>query len=250
MNETDRYMDKLDQAALKRKLRSIYEWVADALDDTITRQNRFSIGPKTGAQKRRETPLPFHPTASDAATDLNGTLAAWIDTVCQQRHYPWPGRLRNAAAARWLAAHITALALCEDSKDAADEITDAHLRVMRVIDRPEFRTYQGECQVCGGDLYGRRGADTVTCAQCEAVVGKDDNDQRLELILERKLYTANELVAIIADRFGATINAKTVHDLAYRKTNPIAVRGQTYDAQKLYRAGDVFAALRKRDVIA
>lgn len=250
MSETD-YLDKHEQKAIKERLNAIAEWVADALDATVTRQNKFSIGPKAGQQKRRETPLPFHMQASDASTDLNGTLMAWITVVCQQRKYAWPGRLRNGQAARWLAAHVTALALCEGSRAAADEISDAHDRVMRVIDRPTFRTYHGECELCGGDLYGRRDADKLTCDKCADVVDRQSNNIRLEAILEDKLYTADELVTIVFDRFGATIKSKTVHDLAYRKVNPILVRGTAYNGRhKLYRAGDVFAALRQREVIA
>ena len=247
---TDGYLTRVEQDALKTLLDAIHNWIAEALDDTLTRQNRFTIGPRSGPQKRRETPLPFHAQASDAAADLNGTLMVWIEAVCQQRHYPWPGRLRNAPAAKWLAQHITGLALCDDAQDAADEITDAHKRVLRVIDRPAFRQYQGQCEICQGDLYGYRDADKITCAQCSEVIRKDVNDRRLANQLEDKLCTANELVVVIADRFGATIKPKTVHDLAYRKTNPILVRGSTYDEQKLYRAGDVFAELRKRKVIA
>ncbi|SEE25497.1 hypothetical protein SAMN04488550_4154 [Gordonia malaquae] len=71
---TDGYLTRVEQDALKTLLDAIHNWIAEALDDTLTRQNRFTIGPRSGPQKRRETPLPFHAQASDAAADLNGTL--------------------------------------------------------------------------------------------------------------------------------------------------------------------------------
>lgn len=244
------YLSRDQTRQLRRILHAIADWIADALDDTIARQNRFQTGPKTKPTKKAEQPLPYHQAASDAATDMSGTLDAWISHVCQQRNYPWPGRLRIADAARWLANHTTALALCEQSLQAADEIIDAHKRVLRVIDRPRFRNYQGPCQICGGDMWAWQDAQSVTCSACGEVIDKADNDRRIEAELEAQLCTAKELVALVADRYGTTIKPKTVHDMAYRKNNPIVVRGSTYEGEKLYRAGDVFADLRRRDVIA
>lgn len=247
---TSDYLDRQQTTHLQTALTAIADWIADALDDTITRQNRFQTGPKTMTTKKAEQPLPYHQGASDAATDLAGTLDAWISHVCQQRRYPWPGRLRIADAARWLANRATALALCEGAHQASDEILDAHQRALKVIDRPRFRNYQGPCQVCGGDMWAWRESEQVTCEACGAIVDKTVNDYRIASKLDDTLCTAKELVGLIADRYGATIKPKTVHDMAYRKAHPIIVRGTTYSGERLYRAGDVFADLRRRQVIA
>ena len=78
---------------------TITTWLADDLDTVITKQINYQGRSNT---RSNESPWPMHLTASDASWDLINTLHAWIDTVVTQRHYPHPGRLRAAQAAKWL----------------------------------------------------------------------------------------------------------------------------------------------------
>lgn len=247
---TDEYLSRHEQEALGDKLSEIIEWLAEALDDTITRRTAMVAGPRVSKPKRKETPLPYNETAADVAQDLRSTLTAWVEYVCTERDYPWPGELRITPAAEWLRTNIVGLALTDEARNASEEIHHAYSRALNAIDKPLLRTYQGRCQKCGTGMWARRNAKKIRCQKCEDVVDRKVNDQRILNILEDQLFTVNELVDIITHRFGVQIKTKTIHDMAYRKTNPIDVRGATYDGQKLYRAGDVFYRLRQRKAIA
>ena len=256
----DSFLDRHERHALDNDLQQLVTWLADDLDAVVTKQTRYTSGSAMGKRRRKasdEATLPFNDTVSTIAHEIAGTLQTWVDEVCTQRHYPHPGFMRAIDSSRWLRKHLYALALCDDAKTAADEIHDAVKRALRAVDRPRFRSYQGQCEACGADgetcgadLWAHRDADKIVCPACLEVIDKQVNDRKIMAKLETRSFTANELVDIIADRFGTTIKAKTVHDLAYRRTNPIPVRGHTYDQQKLYRAGDVFHALRQRKLIA
>jgi hypothetical protein len=243
-------LSRHEQEDFKLKLLKIAYWISPALDVTITRQDRMGKGPKTSHQKRRETPLPFNDTASQVAYDLHSTLTAWIEHVCGERDYPWPGMMRTPDAALWLIEHVVGLAITDEAREAVGEIDHAFDRAIRTIDRPLLKSFQGTCEVCGADLFAKPRDKRIICNECATTVDKHVNDQRIVGLLEERSYTANELVGIIRDRFGVTVKPKSIHDMAYRKTNPIPVRGATYDRQKLYRAGDVFYSLRQRKVIA
>ncbi|WP_446224960.1 hypothetical protein ACTWPB_07535 [Nocardia sp. IBHARD005] len=244
------YLSRLEQKDIVAKLRDIRTWLLPELDTVITRQTSYGTPNTTPTRKpgRTEQPLPYHQAAADVATDLYGTLRSWVEHVCNNRHRPWPGDLRADGYARWLDRNIIDLALCQEAPDAADEILDAYKRAVRVIDLPKTHTYQGGCEVCGGDLWAVRGESEITCGQCAGMVNRSDNDARIDRELEIRNYTASELVAIARDRLGVTIKPKTVHDMGYRKTNPVLVRGHTYDQQNLYNAGDVLRELRRRAV--
>ena len=254
MSDADDFLTRAERAQLATDLDELITWLAADLDDVVIKRTRYtSAGHAMGKRRRKasdEAVLPFNDSVSDIAYEITGTLQAWIDEVCTQRHYPHPGHLRTAPAAQWLRHRLIALTLCQDARAAADEIHDAVKRALRAVDRPRFRTYQGQCEACGADLWAHREANKITCTACTEVIDKKANDTKIMGQLESRLFTAAELADIIADRFGTTIKPKAIHDLAYRRANPIPVRGHTYDRQKLYRAGDVFYALRQRKVIA
>ncbi|MFI1914733.1 hypothetical protein [Nocardia sp. NPDC020380] len=228
------------------ELRDIHGWLVAELDNVLTRRTRYGA---RGSSRRRgpaATPLPYDPTAGDIATDLHGTLRAWTVHVCTQRDVPWPGELRADGYARWLERHLADLACCPDADEAVDEIRDAHGRAFRAVDRPRALAYQGPCPRCGGDLRAAREDLRITCRGCGTVTVKADNDARIQAELETRDYTAGQLAHIVRDRLGLTVKPKTIHDMAYRKTDPIPVRGRTRDRQNLYNAGDVLHDLRKR----
>lgn len=244
------HLSRHEQEDLGDKLEEIAGWLGEALDDTIIRRTAMAAGPVVSKPKRKETPLPYNETASLVAQELHSTLTAWIEYVCTERDYPWPGHLRIPAAAQWLRANMVGLALTDEARIAADEIIHAHSRTLNAVDKPMLRTYQGRCEVCGAGMWARRNAKKIVCKQCEHVVDKKVAEHRILNELEERFFTVNELIDIITDRFGVQVKTKTIYDMTYRKKNPVTVRGTTYDGEKLLRAGDVFYHLRERKVIA
>ena len=238
-----------ERRLLHEKLHDLAGWLSTALDDCVVKQMHRTDN-EGGHGKRRNTPIPYNSAASDIAHDVHGTLNAWIGQVAIERRVAHPGRTRTPQAARWLMHHLNDLAVCKDAHDAYDEIIDAHRRAYRAVDKPLHRTYQGTCEICNAELWAKRTDTDIVCHACATVIPKADNDNRLNRILETRLFTADELVSIIADRYGAQVKSKTIHDMAYRTTNPIVVRGRTRHRNPLYLAGEVFNRLRERKVIA
>lgn len=250
---SDFFLDRAERRALAAHLTEMVAWLADDLDNVVIKQTNYGGRTSQGKHRRKasdEALLPFNETASGVAHAVTGTMQKWVDRVCIERRLPHPGFMRAKQSADWLRRNVIALALCDDAEEAADEITGAVKAALKTVDRPRRRTYQGQCEVCAADLYAYHDDEAIVCRECEAVVDKSANDLKVLAGLSERSFTAAELVGIVEDRFGAVIKTKTVHDLAYRKANPIAVRGVTRDKQKLYRAGDVFDALRRRRVIS
>lgn len=241
---------KAERVKLDEKLRDLAGWLSEALDLAITKQMHRATNNGGHTGKRKATPLPYNEHAADIAYDLHGTLESWINQTCLERRQPHPGKLRIQQSARWLRTHLNDLSACQDTITAYDEICDAHQRAIQAVDKPLIRTYQGTCEICDAELWARRNDPNITCPQCARIIPKKDNDQRINSILESRLFTANELVSIVADRYGTQVKSKTIHDMAYRNTNPLTVRGHTYTKQPLYLAGEVFNRLRERNIIA
>lgn len=239
-----------EQAKLRAELDAVVEWIAEALEETVTGQTSHPAGPRSRRAKKGSTEedssLPMHWLASDVEWVLANTLNAWITHVTTNRFMTHPGRLGVSAAARWLntARHVTGLALTPEGPQALDELCYAIAQARRVVDRHEHPAYVGACPVCKGDLYARRGAEKITCRECERVVTtRADNDQRIDVELDGRLFTAPELVDVVEARLGIKITTKTIRNLArYR----ITTHGQDRRGHALYRCGDVLDALAGR----
>lgn len=244
-----------------------------AIDLQITTTRQDCIGEREAGQPRRDRvqPLPFREHSSDAFEVLHSTLGAWVRHVCEERgvtfmpvgythwHGEFVGPLRPterrvppgynantpAALSRWLIAHLVSLAMTEGCEEAPDEIAHAIKCARRTIDLPNRKAFQGDCVSCGGDLTSHTIDKFVVCEQCGLIVDKSANDARVNAEISARLFTANEMVTMVRTRYGVTIKPKTIHDMAYRKTKTLLVRGYTLDHQPLYRAGDVFDRLTK-----
>lgn len=274
MSDDGYFLPRHEWEPLRRTLARVPA-LAEDLAITLTRQDRVQKpGLSKSSRRRPESALPMHLGAAEASAELHSCLAGWVRLVVESRGIDYMpigfthregfvGPLREDEArvpigydagalpvlTRWLRTNLVALAMTEGSSEAADDIASQVDNVRRVIDLPQYLNYQGQCGSCGGDLRALREDRQITC-QCGLVIQKSDNDRKINNILEARLFTATELVGIVFDRFGVEIKPKTVHDMAYRKVNPMTVRGVGYDGQKLYRAGDVFDALRQRKAIA
>lgn len=244
-----------------------------AIDLQITTTRQDCIGVREGGQPRRdrEQPLPFREHGSEAFEVLHSTLATWVRHVLEERgltfipigythrHGEFIGPLRAserrlpegydentpAALARWLMANLITLAMTEGCEEAPDEIAHACINARRTVDLPNRKAFQGDCVSCGGDLRAHTIDKFAVCDQCGLVVDKAANDQRITTEVAGRLFTALEMVTIVHGRYGITLKPKKIHDMAYRKTNALEVRGFTPDRQPLYRAGDVFDRLTK-----
>lgn len=130
---------ELDRPTRKRLLETLHnlkQWLADELDNTITRQTAKT---QTVGGTSPETPLPINTNAMDAAIELSGTLDDWINQVCLTHHHQHPGRLRIAPAAAWLDKHYLDLMRHEDITQAAHDIIKAHDRAYRIVDLKDQR---------------------------------------------------------------------------------------------------------------
>lgn len=253
-------------------LRAVVGWLADMLEDTLTKQTSHTAGPRVAIGRGREYPLPFNPRAAKTTRALRDTLNRWIVRICEQRHLPHPGRtdvvasdtpvpyapvfrtftawelLDIRSAATWLARprHLVALSLVDNGHDGYLEIR-ARIKAARgVIERPQTPDYVGTCAGCDADLWALDDDTYVTCANCEQSIDRTLQEERVDRELRGRLFTARELVTIVADRLGQTIKPKTVYALTYRRGNPIAVRGKDIAGDNLYLCGDVLDALTRR----
>lgn len=236
-----------EQAKLTRELDAVVEWIAAALEEAVTQQAVQPSGPRGRRAKRGATEddsaLPFNEIASDVATDLAGTLNAWITHITTARKLPHPGRLTIIQAAKYLRTrrYITGLSLTDDGPTGYDEILHAITRAVRIVDRRHLPTYVGACPICKTDLWARTGEDKLVCRQCDKVVlTREENDARVADALVDRLFTAAELVEVVEARLGQRITAKTIRNLArYRITD----KGRDRNGHPLYRCGDVLDAL-------
>ncbi len=247
MTETDHlYLDRAGQRDL-RDTRSAIPALAEDIAVTIAREDRMV---RPGNTSRRAKKLSEHAPVNIGAMEdwhnLHAILTSWVRMVCEDRGLT-PPENSLITLASWIDDNMPALAKCEGADEAPDEIASAANACRRHVDLPrQMQSYHGPCTACGGELWGHRKDAKVVCRQCGTVVDRVVVDERIERLLEQRSFTAIELVGIVHDRLGMTIKPKTVHDLAYRRINPIGVRGRTYGGQNLYNAGDVIRALAAR----
>ncbi|MFC9514380.1 hypothetical protein ACFTSD_01475 [Nocardiaceae bacterium NPDC056970] len=132
------FIPRADMQELARLLREIPALVED-LVVTLTRQDRVGAPGLRVAKGSDEQPLPINLAASDSHELLHSTVTAWVRHVCEYRAIAYGGPLGTAGVARWLADHVTGLAMTEGCEDALDEIRYAMGECRRACDGPEDR---------------------------------------------------------------------------------------------------------------
>lgn len=243
-------LTRAEQTKLAAKLDTVNDWVADALDETLTRQTSHTAGPQVSIGRGKEQPLPFHVAASEVTWVLANTLSTWARSIAKARAFTdLPDRLTIRAAAAWLAEsrHITGLALMDDGAQGFDEICYAIDCATRIVDRRIVATYLGPCldDACDGELWAEPDEDPVACRTCKAATPRAKVENVIEFELRQRLCTAEELVDIVADRLGLTVKPKTIRELT-RRRRPIAIRGVLPTGANLYHCGEVLDALIPR----
>lgn len=123
-----------------RQLRELLAAVPGLVEDLLNVECRTARLSKPGLSKgRRPKPgssIPFHIGASEAADLLHNTLVGWARVVLDQGRGNGQPANATLSIAKWLHRNTEALALCERSAEALDEIHYAVGECRRVVDIP------------------------------------------------------------------------------------------------------------------
>lgn len=220
--------------------------LVEELDVALARQ---AVVAPDGAGVRSasaETPLPFGWAASEAAWNLNRTLAAWVTALAPGG--PRAGvalakpartinprdpaaipeiRSQTAALAGWLAARVDDLGRHTDAADALDQIGYAVRTGWSTVDRAPERRFAGPCSaetldedgdtiICDADVYARPGATTVLCRWCDTEHPVDTRRAFLLDAARDQLVTAVDASRALPDLLGRPFTASVVRNLAAR----------------------------------
>ncbi|MEV4222378.1 hypothetical protein [Nonomuraea sp. NPDC049725] len=244
--------------------------LAHHLELALARQVRIGDG---GGPRGTERPLPYDQHATDAATLLHTTLAAWTghlhDTapivagpVCAPacRHHtclhitlsttPGPS---TAGHARWLLRHLPVLLAGQHATEAVEQLTDAIRNARRTIDWPADKVYAGPCDHCGTDMYARPSASLVTCPVC-----LDDEGHRISYGVQARrkwmLAEIEELRLPAADIARAltslvgSITPTLIRTWVHRqRLTPV---GLDAHGHTLFRVGDVLDLMDRPQIVA
>lgn len=222
-------------------------WVAEQLDLTITRQTRMGSG--NGGRRATETPVPFHPTASEAMTNLRAVLVSWVkfcDEEGVRNQSPHRGLPDDdlTSISRWLLWRVDGLSLHDIGPDAVDEITSAVAHGHRLIDRPADRQYLGHCRACDeGRLYGTRGSMWARCEVCADTTNADELKTSLLRDLDDRLCTASEIA-----RLSTYLGLKADRETVRKRINKWVSRGRitaeaSFSDEPTFRFGDIYERL-------
>ena len=207
------------------KLIELLDQIPDLIEDltiAISRQDRIAGGGPRTRNGSDEQPIPIGLHAMEAADLLHHTLTAWTNHVCEQRNYPRP-RNDTLTLGRWLKQHVIALALTEGAEESLDEIQHAIRQARRATDRPrdKSRVLLGYCNQCTAQMWGQPTAGKPTCRTCGEELSMDPIRQEIDATMDRLILPAKEAAVIITTRYGTSIKAKSIYDMAYRAKNPI-----------------------------
>lgn len=173
--------------------------LVDELNTTITRQTAVAgrSGPKTS-----ETPLPYHPAASDALrcleSRLNATLAAADPTEPRQ-----PAGNAPQTALK-LIRRLPQLRNRDDAHTHITQLNQAIRDSWRIIDRPADLVYQGPCGAtldgvtCTADLWAKPGDPWARCRICGATFDTGERSRWFIEALRPTLVSAREACHLIA----------------------------------------------------
>jgi hypothetical protein len=234
---------------LERLLSVVIPSRIEDLEVTTARQDRITRPAFGGKRGKPESRPPLNMHGANAAHQLRAALVGAVRLTCEHRGIDYDGDPSTLGLCAWLRRNITALALTPGANDAHADILAAVTAATRAVDIPKAELrYVGPCRACSADLYAHHAAIVYRCA-CGNATPRDLQDADVNTELEARNYTAAELVTIVRDRLGMRIRVKTIYDLEYRKTEPVSARGYRMRRgrrEKMYNAGDVFAALRVR----
>ena len=206
-----------------QKLAEIVE-LAPAARDVAHGLSRRSQG---GASGKPGSRLPLDLTATAKLDAVSNELGTWVRHIVEARGcHVWSHDDDPIAfAANWLATQLEWLRHRPEADEAFGDFAAA-VRVLRGIARgPSEQKYLGPCgalllaevepedptlgiapehetQICDGDVYGYRGADTGTCRTCGAQVDQAERRAWLDDEVRQHAFRA----AHIADAYGISVD--------------------------------------------
>lgn len=252
MRDDDFFLPQHERARLEALLKADIPSLIEDLAVTACKQDRIGRTEENRHRRRKrlESSPPMSIEAFEKAEALHHSLVGAARLVCESRGRDYDGDSTTLGLCGWLAEYVSSIALTEGAEDVYFEIDTAVKAARRAVDHPMIRErYVGTCAKCDRDLYAMR-SDTRYLCRCGTSVEKVVQDERINSVLEGQNYTAQELVHIVRDRLGLHVKVKTIYDLEYRKEGAVVVRGwrmiHSGRQVKMYRAGDVLAALRER----
>lgn len=186
-------------------LRSVHDWLAEALEDAVGKRTALGGGKAGGKPtKASEAPLLIDLRAAEAAAVLRSTLSTWVRLVhaevhvditgpaCRSCRHRTCGALRAArlpedtlpAMATWLAPLIGRARRRPYGAELVDEITAAVTQATRAVDSPiRYVPLPGACRmttlngdtpmVCGGALVSVVAPGLPTHGQVRCEVSRD-----------------------------------------------------------------------------
>lgn len=189
--------------------------------------------------------LPVDLSVSATMDAVTSTVTTWARHVAAETGADLPATVPEAL--RWLADRLDWLRYRPEAAEALDELGEVPVLVWRAVDRATVeRRYLGPCDVevpdgghCEGELYGRAGADVVTCPACGIEHQVAERRRWLDGLVADWCYTAAE----IEDAY-PHIRADRIRQWAAR--GRITQHGRDRLGRGLYRLGDVLNLAQKR----
>ncbi|MBO0826225.1 MAG: hypothetical protein J2P24_00445 [Streptosporangiales bacterium] len=214
-----------------------------AADLVVVLTRRTRVGARVGGRSS-ETPLPFDPRATPAASELRATMrrvaaaAGMVDAA----------RSSTVTCADWLRANLRRVVRLDVAWQVAEAVAYQLDAVRRVCDRPADLIYIGRCggqrgtptDGCAEDLYARPGAPYVKCRGCGANHDVTTRQEWLLRVLEDHLATATEIARAVS-RLGEPVRADRVWQWKHR--GRLSQRGVNDRRDPLFRVGDVLDLL-------
>jgi len=291
----DAFLCRLHATDLKRHLselagsldiktgRATTGWIENLADSA---QGQARIGRDNGRRSRSdsEAPLRFNEKASTLLRQVHGTLARWVQDLCESRGVEYrpvkfvrldlvgPLRIQELRGVRysshgadlalWLEIHVAAILGSEDAGMCLDELESSIGAIKAAVDRPPDMREVGECPshlddgtICANYLRADRDAVEVTCPEC----GVSHNvDRVVDASLSRADHMpwTSEAIMEIVDQHGLRLSPRTWRDwrkmgvvkpcLWQRADGSIGIGKQNLDDVPLYRLSDVRMAMAKK----
>lgn len=215
------------------------EWLSGELETTLTRQHRF--GGLSGAVARSaEKPVPFHPGASQALSQLKSELHWWCAAFGAPVEPEWSPR----KTIRTILINMPTMTRSrEDSGAFAEVVEQLVMRARQVVDRPPDQWYAGPCE-CGRDLYStaRRGEITCECGQVYDIEAR--RSHLLDAIEDQLVPTSMLCRALVM--LGRELKSEQVRQWVARgKLTQFPPHPSDPNKRPRYRVGDVVNLINK-----
>jgi hypothetical protein len=223
--------------------------LVEELQITLTRQHVLSRGSEI-RQKAPETALMFHQAASDAAWEVDNTIATWARDLATLNPHLTLTATTTVGAAQWMTRFPNLLAAHPAAGEMLDELASIAVKAERVIDTGPDRVFLGKCGTiiegkrCTADLHGVQDKPWVYCRECSTKHDALERWTDLQAKVRDSLATAAEIAEASQRFFGHMVNVKTVRTWARRGV--IDTCGHNRNDEPLHRVDEVLKVAATR----